>query len=208
MYTKTTIIAALAGSAVAVTDLRPDRVRRHLLPRQTDILNPTADPCLNALATVYSNAPTIPPKVASFEMTASPQANPCSVSVPSDISADYASYTSAVISWVDANSASIMSALSQCSTLTDFATELPICTATGAAGGSAPKATGTGAEGGDSPSVATATGAGETGSGSAAGTGVAGSRNSPTNINAGARETGMVAAAVAAAGLVGAAALL
>ncbi|KAK2778614.1 infection structure specific protein [Colletotrichum kahawae] len=175
MLAKITLVAAIAGSAVAVMDVRPDRVRRDLLPRQTDA---SADPCLNALATVYSNAPTPPPKLVSYEMTASAQTDPCSVTVPSDLSSDYASYTSAVLSWVDANSASIASALSQCSTLTDLSTEIPVCTATSAGSGGS-KATGT-----------------------AGGSGGTGSKN------AGPRETGMVAAVVAAAGFVGAAAFL
>ncbi|CCF42614.1 hypothetical protein CH063_12561, partial [Colletotrichum higginsianum] len=50
MYTKTALVAAaLAGSAAAVIDIRPERVRRDVLPSQTgDLLG---DPCLNALAT-------------------------------------------------------------------------------------------------------------------------------------------------------------
>lgn len=179
MYANAALIAALAGSAVAISDINPDHVRRDILPRQTDA-TASADPCLKALATVYANAPTPPPKVVSYEMTAPAQTDPCSVSVPSDLSSDYASYTSAVLSWVDANSASIASAMSQCSTLTDLSTAVPVCTATGGGGGSR----------GGSQATGTSGGAGRT--------------NSP---NAGPRETVMVAAAVAAAGLVGAALL-
>ncbi|KAF9874614.1 infection structure specific protein [Colletotrichum karsti] len=178
MHNSIVFVAALAGSAVAaISNPHPDHIRRDILPRQTETMA-SADPCLNALATVYANAPTPPAKVVSYEMTAPVQTNPCSVTVPSDLSSDYASYTSAVLSWVDSNSASIASALSQCSTLTDLTTEVPVCTATGGSGGS--KATG---------------GAGGSSSGGT---------KSP---NAGPRETGVVAVVVAAAGIVGAALL-
>ncbi|KAL0930623.1 infection structure specific protein [Colletotrichum truncatum] len=180
MHAKLALVAALTGSAIAAMDLRPDRVRRDLLPRQTDIPNPSADSCLSALATVYANAPTPPPKIVSYEMTAAPQTDPCSVTYPSELSAEYSSYTSAVISWVNANSASINSALSQCSTVTDFATEIASCSATGKVGSKA--------------------------TGSASG-GAAGSAAATKTPNAGPRETGMVGAVVAAAGLVGAALL-
>ncbi|WYZ45856.1 hypothetical protein EsH8_IX_000081 [Colletotrichum jinshuiense] len=206
MYTKTALIATLAGSAAAIIDVRPDVVRRDAIPTQTDV---AADPCLNALATVYANAPTPPPKVVSYEMTAAPQTNPCSIALPSELSADYASYTSQVLSWVSANSASIASAVSVCSTLTDLTTELALCTATdsadttesttAASGSSATKE----ADGGDSPSATgTAHGAGHTG---APASNVTGTRNSPTQVapNSGPRETGMMAAVVAAAGFIG-----
>ncbi|GKT45448.1 uncharacterized protein ColSpa_05629 [Colletotrichum spaethianum] len=204
MYAKTALIAALAGSAAAIIDIRPERIRRDVLPRQTS--NPTADPCINALGTVYANAPTPPPKIVSYEMTAPPQTNPCSVTVPAELSADYSSYTSAVLSWVDANSASIASAMSVCSTLTDLTAEIPVCTATGgaaASGSSSPTAT----DDGDSPSATGKATGSATGAG---GSNPTGTRNSPSQVtpNAGPRETGMVAAAVVAAGFIGVAALL
>ncbi|KAK1988895.1 hypothetical protein LZ30DRAFT_697928 [Colletotrichum cereale] len=201
MYAKTALVAALAGSATAVIDIRPERIRREVFPRQTDI---AADPCLNALNTVYANAPTPPPKVLSYEMTAPPQTDPCSVTMPAEISADYSTYTSQILSWADANSASIQSALSLCSTLTDLTASIPVCTATAAgtgggstaSGSSSPKAT----VGGDSPKSVNGT----------AGSKTAGTPNSPSQVipNAGPRETGMVAAAVVAAGFIGVAAFL
>ncbi|KZL85380.1 infection structure specific protein [Colletotrichum incanum] len=202
MHAKTALVAALAGSATAVIDIRPERIRRDVLPRQT--LDLSADPCLNALGTVYANAPTPPPKIVSYEMTAPLQTDPCSITVPAEISADYSSYTSQVLSWVGANSASIQSALSVCSTLTDLTAEIPVCTATEGAA-----ASGEATDGGDSP---TATGKTQTGSatGTAAGSNATGTRNSPSQVtpNAGPRETGMVAAAVVAAGFIGVAAFL
>ncbi|OBR02308.1 Infection structure specific protein [Colletotrichum higginsianum IMI 349063] len=226
MYTKTALVAAaLAGSAAAVIDIRPERVRRDVLPSQTgDLLG---DPCLNALATVYANAPTPPPKILSYEVTAPLPTNPCSLSIPAEISADYASYTSAILSWVDANSASIKSAVSVCSTLTDLAIDIPICTVTGAAaseatssGSSSPKTTAEG--GGDDDYEPKPTGKAETASASASpsapasatGPAAAGNgtnpRPSPSQViaNAGPRETGMVAAVVAAAGFIAVAAFL
>ncbi|KAK1972328.1 infection structure specific protein [Colletotrichum sublineola] len=198
MYPKIALVAAFAGSAIAVIDIRPERLRREVLPRQTDI---SADPCLNVLNTVYANVPTPPPKIVSYEMTAPHQTDPCSITWPADISADYSSYTSAVLSWVNANSASIQSALSVCSTLTDLYASIPVCTATPgdatASGSSSAKAT----EGGDSPGSET---------GTAAGSEATGARNSPSHVtpNAGTRETGMVTAAVVAAGFIGVAAYL
>ncbi|KAI3538174.1 infection structure specific protein [Colletotrichum filicis] len=208
MYTKTALIAVLAGSATAVFDVRPDRIRRDVVPRQTEL---SADPCLNALGTVYANAPTPPPKILSYEMTAPPQTDPCSITVPAELSAEYSSYTSELLSWVDANSASIASAVSVCSTLSEFETEIPLCTAelgSGAmeSGSSVPKTT---AAGGDFPKST-----GETKTGAAAGTGAGVSatsgRNNPTQVpvNVGTRQTGMIAAAAVAAGLVGVAAFL
>ncbi|KAJ0160179.1 hypothetical protein CTA2_8417 [Colletotrichum tanaceti] len=211
MYAKTALVAAaLAGSAAAVIDIRPERVRREVLPVQTAEIS--GDACLNALATVYANAPTPPAKILSYEATASmPTEDLCSISIPSAISADYASYTSAILSWVDAHSASIKSAVSVCSTLTDLALDVPVCTATTS---SSPKTT---AEGGDddkpkptekaqsasSSAAAAATGPAAAGNGTNA-------RPSPSQVvpNAGPRETGMVAAAVAAAGFIAVAAFL
>ncbi|KAK2060395.1 infection structure specific protein [Colletotrichum caudatum] len=198
MYAKTALVAALAGSATAVIDIRPEHIRREVLPRETDI---AADPCLKVLNTVYANVPTPPPKIVSYEMTAAHQTDPCSISLPAELSADYSKYTSEVLSWVDANSASIQSALSVCSTLTDLSASVPVCTATAggaaASGSSSPKA----AEGGDSPASET---------GTAAGSKATGARNSPAQVtpNAGPRETGMVAAAAVAAGFIGVAAFL
>ncbi|EFQ34768.1 infection structure specific protein [Colletotrichum graminicola M1.001] len=202
MYSKTALVAALAGSATAVFDVRPERIRREVLPRQTDI---AADPCLNVLNTVYANAPTPPPKIVSYEMTAPHQTDPCSITVPAELSAEYASYTSEVLSWVDANSASIQSALSVCSTITGISASIPVCSATAgsarsgatASGSSSPKAT----EGGDSPG---------SGTGTAAGSNATGTQNSPSQVtpNAGPRETGMMAAAIVAAGFIGVAAFL
>ncbi|WQF85603.1 hypothetical protein CDEST_10617 [Colletotrichum destructivum] len=222
MYTKTAIVAAaLAGSAAAVIDIRPERIRRDVLPSQTGEL--LGDPCLNALATVYANAPTPPPKILSYEVTAPLPTNPCSLSIPAEISADYASYTSAILSWADANSASIKSAVSVCSTLTDLAIDIPICTVTGAtsaatsSGSSSPKTTAEGG-GGDDDYEPKPTGKAETASASASasptGPAAAGNgtnpRPSPSQViaNAGPRETGMVAAAVAAAGFIAVAAFL
>ncbi|KAK1993682.1 hypothetical protein LX36DRAFT_703344 [Colletotrichum falcatum] len=188
-------LAAFAGSATALIDIRPELIRREVLPRQTDII--AADPCLSVLNTVYANVPTPPPKVLSYEMTAPRQTDPCSFTVPAEISAEYSSYTSEVISWASANSASIQSALSVCSTLTDLSASVPVCTAT--AGGAA---TTEAAEGGDSPASETGTAAGSRA------TGTRSSSPSQVTPNAGPREKGMAAAAVVAAGFVGAAAFL
>ncbi|KAF6826565.1 infection structure specific protein [Colletotrichum plurivorum] len=198
MHAKIALIAAMAGAAVA-TDIHPERVRRDILARQTDLPNMSADPCLSALATVYANAPTPPPKIMSYEMTAPPQTDACSVTVPAELSAEYSSYTSQILSWVGANSASIESALSMCSTLTDMATEIPVCTS----------AIGGGSGGGGSDSKPTEGSKEETaaGTGTAAG---ASKTGSPSKVsgNAGPRETAMMAAAAAAAGFVGVAAFL
>ncbi|KAF6815316.1 infection structure specific protein [Colletotrichum sojae] len=201
MHAKIALIAAVAGAAVA-TDIHPERVRRDILARQTDLPNMSADPCLSALATVYANAPTPPPKIMSYEMTAPPQTDACSITVPAELSAEYSSYTSQILSWVGANSASIESALSMCSTLTDMATEIPVCTSA-IGGGSG------GGGGGGSDSKPTEGSKEETaaGTGTAAG---ASKTGSPSKVsgNAGPRETAMMAAAAAAAGFVGVAAFL
>lgn len=213
MYAKTVLFMALAGSAAAI-DIIPEHIRRDVLARRTDA---PADPCLNALATVYSNAPTPPPKIVSYQMTAAPQTNPCSVTMPADLSAEYSSYTSKVLSWADANAASIRSAMSLCSTLTDLTTEIPVCTATiiaEASGSSSPKATESGdspkaTDGGDSP-IATGKAASGNSTGTGAGSKTTGPRISPSQIspNAGPRETGMVAAAAVVAGFIGVVAFL
>ncbi|OLN98068.1 hypothetical protein CCHL11_06784 [Colletotrichum chlorophyti] len=211
MYTKTALVAALAGSATAFLDIRPEVLRRDILPEQT--ASPAADPCLNALGSVYANVPTPPPKVVSYQATAPPQTDPCSITFPSDITADYASYTSEVLSWANANAASIQSALSLCSTLTGLQTDIPFCTATGegakATGSSAPKAT-EGGDSGGSPSSSPSGSHSGSQTRTAVGSSETGSRNGTSQVtpNSGPRETSMVAAAVFVAGFVGVAAFL
>lgn len=205
MHAKIALIAAVAGAAAA-TNIHPERVRRDILARQTDLPDYSSDPCMKALATVYASAPTPPPEIVSYEMTAPPQTDPCSITVPAELSAEYSSYTSQILSWVGANSASIESALSQCSTLTDMATEIPVCTSIGGGSGGAGGASSGGSDSKptqgskeETPAgTGTAAGASKTGSGSA----------SKVSGNAGPRETAMMAAAAAAAGFVGVAAFL
>ncbi|KAK2616321.1 hypothetical protein QQS21_000755 [Conoideocrella luteorostrata] len=98
------VLAALAGTALASNV-------QNLQARQT------ADACLSIVQTI----PTPPPAVQSA-LVQNAHTNLCSFSVPSSLSKDWASYTSAQSSWYKAN----QNELTKCSMFSQYKTKVPL----------------------------------------------------------------------------------
>lgn len=191
-----TLLAVTASTASAAGSYRqPHQVKRDLALAIRQTAAPEAT-CLSALLSAYGSVPTPPPELVSFYATHTPTDACDTGSIPATLSPVYQTYESSIFSWFTAHSSAIYSALSQCPAYTSNIAQSPVCTSAlpGAGGaGSGPAAT------------TTAAGSGATGAGSGSGSGSSGST---ATKNAGPKETGFVAAAVAAAGFIGAIAAL
>jgi hypothetical protein len=191
MYAKTLTIAALA--AVASAQIPAVARRDFVEARQTGLtsLSPECQSAVQSILPIYTEIPT-----PAADLESALPTDPCeSVTFTGSLSAEYASYSSAAIAWYTSHSSELLGALSSCAELSQYATEIPVCSTV--TGGSVAATTGT-ATGAKSSGTSTATGAKSSGTSTA--TSVA--------KNFAARETGFVAAAVAAAGFVGAVAAL
>ncbi|KUI61648.1 hypothetical protein VP1G_08836 [Cytospora mali] len=208
------LVAALAASVsanIVVPGHHPMRRELQNFARQTDsAAAPTGtssggdddDSCELALMSLASSLPTPDAALASYEATYTPT-DSCSYSVPSSLSSDFVSYTSAVESWYSASSDAISSIVSQCPEYAGEASEISECpTSTGAAGSAASASasattTSTGTADHSSHS-ASAKSSGSTSSSSATGT-AAGSSASASASGSGAsgREIGIVGAVLA-----------
>ncbi|GAO15643.1 uncharacterized protein UV8b_01496 [Ustilaginoidea virens] len=162
MYTdsKLIILAALAATALS----------SRLQPRQTADLNA----CLQVIKTV----PTPPPAILSVLLDESVTAtDACSLSVPSSLSGQWASYTAAQYSWYKANEGQLKS---NCAAYSEYLTE----TGRGCSGAAAiASATGSAATTPTSSVTGTATGTAST--------------TPATKTNGAARDGGVAAAALA-----------
>jgi hypothetical protein len=159
--------------------------------------------CVTALQSVFSGIPTMPADIMSYQMTVK-VTDYCHYSVPASLSAEYASWESAVVTWYEDHSSAILSVESSCNTGTTtatgtftYSTGLPtgvgICsTALGGSTATNPAATNTGSSG---------SGSGSSGSGSATG-------SATKNVAAAAQPTGVMLGAMAAAGFMGVVAAL
>lgn len=225
MHSSTIFLATLAATASA--NLQgpvpiPHAVKRamDLAPRQTDDPSTTTDldsfptesidpGCSSAYDALYSLAtgvPTAAPAITSFvETDLMTVTDVCSVSVPSSLSSDWASYTDALLSWYSSNMPVISSAFAECTSLGDTSTDLGeagICTSdvaavtasgSGSASGSA-TATTTSSSDNESTTLSSSTSSGAsktTSSSSSTDTGAA------ATGGAAMREVGVVGAVVA-----------
>lgn len=247
MYTSAVLLSALAATVSAT--LQPVRIPypKRIEARQTaddsdytDFATGTADAsfpsstedpaCSAAIDSIYSVAadmPEPPEDVESYLYTAT-ATDFCASSVPTSLSADFASWSSDVLDWYSSTaSAALSSAVAECPDLTDGDddyTDLGFCTddagvaaATGASGSTgglaSATATATGADKTDGSSASsTATETAKKGSSttatSATGTGASSSASASSVHTAGAvaREVGVVGAVIA--GVLGAVAAL
>jgi uncharacterized membrane protein YgcG len=220
MHTSLTLLALSALAAAERGLLHPAQLaaKRDIMARQTSMGTelptelPTGIPsdsltCLTALQSLYSTVPTPPPELVKYEES-NPPTDPCTYSVPNSLTSQFTSYEMAVRSWYDQHSSEFISALSACpqfSSLTDAGPS--VCTTPAVGGGGSG---GSGGQGGGGAKT-TANGGSGSGGGGRAGdtaTGAGATGATGTSKNAGARETGFVAAAVAAAGFLGAVAAL
>ena len=196
------VIAALAAS-VSANLLVPGHfpIRRDIhVARQTASAASASgtglsdEDCQSSILSIAESVPTPDAALSSYEATYSPT-DSCSYSVPSSLSSDYSSYSSAVYSWYSANSDAMSSIISECPQYAAETSEVSECSAT---------ATGTGSS--DSSATGTASGSSETGS-SSTGTSTGSSASaSASGSGASAREVGIVGAVLA--GILGAAVAL
>jgi hypothetical protein len=140
---------------------------------------------LAGLASLVTGLPVPTGALSSYLATAATTlTNPCSLSIPSSVASDFSVYETSVISFYNAHSSQLSSALSACPSLTSLV-QNPVCS-TSAGGASA-----TAAATGSASESATAT------------------KTSPAPVssagaNPGQETQGLVAAIIAAAGVVGA----
>ncbi|KAF4506008.1 hypothetical protein G6O67_006138 [Ophiocordyceps sinensis] len=112
-----------ASSATAQTNSLPAALdaRRALVPRQTASHASPAIPteCWNAVTSLYSSLPTLPPDVKSVveaELERDPMADLCSIATPSSLAAQFSSYSAQVDAWSRRNA----NQLTACSDLPDI----------------------------------------------------------------------------------------
>ncbi|KAF3057695.1 hypothetical protein CFAM422_012209 [Trichoderma lentiforme] len=190
MHSNAVLLLTFVASASAAIDFMAiPHVRRELnLPRATpinEIRDSDPSKCASEALSFVKTIPTPPPAIVS-DLTKNPQTDPCKVSFPSSLSAEYSSYSSEVVSWLNGHKDELTSLASDCSVLSSYTSLVNVCTADGGSSGS-----------GSGPNTASAAPT-ESGAGSASKT--AGGAAQSTNGVA-ARETGMAIAALAAAGI-------
>ncbi|KAK4183085.1 hypothetical protein QBC35DRAFT_130363 [Podospora australis] len=227
MLTRTVLLATmLSASAVVATNFQEHlNIKRYVEARQTrsgsdsdgddDDTNATA--CLTAVFSLLSSVPTPPAGLVS-ELTRTDITNACEYTPPPALAGPYSSWTQAVLSWYGDNGDRVSSALKDCpgNDNLESLTDVDAICSTRTGRGNNPGATQTtgfanvqttGLGGGadtDDDDDATSTGAGNGPTGTGAGAGVTSSQ-STAGV---ARETGFAAAAMAAAGFLGAVAAL
>ena len=210
MLSKALLTATVIGAATA-QNLPPIARREFLEDRQFDGVPATCESAISAIETIYSSAPTPPADLLSVTIPADPCVTP---SFTGKLASEWSSYTDAALEWYYDHTSEINAVLTACSDIIEQATaglnpaDFPTCS-TGFGGAAASTKTAA-----DSTITATTTPAPSSSStGGAASTGASTSSASATSTvnvpNAAARETGFaVVAAVAAAGFMGAVAVL
>ncbi|GAP82713.1 hypothetical protein SAMD00023353_0102490 [Rosellinia necatrix] len=201
MFSKALLAATVIGAATAQVPAlaKPDFIKRGEFDGLD--LDPKCESALADASTLYSSVPTPPAALLSETLPADPCVTP---TFTGKLQSEWASYTSEAEAWYTSHSDELLNFVTACSGLVgdSIATAVPVCS-TAAAGGDATTTTNT--------SPAQTTGSSSNGDSSASsGPAATGSGSSavPTP-NAAPRETGfVVAAAVAAAGFMGAVAAL
>ncbi|KAL7910519.1 hypothetical protein GGI35DRAFT_449014 [Trichoderma velutinum] len=191
MHSNAVLLLTFVASASAAIDFMAiPHVRRELnLPRATPVNEARdSDPskCASEALSFVKTIPTPPPEIVS-EIAKNPQTDPCKFSFPSSLSAEYSSYSSEVVSWLNGHKDELTSLASDCSVLSSYTSLNNVCTAGDSSGSGS----------GSGPNTASAA---PTGSGADSATKTAGDAAKSTNGVA-ARETGMAIAALAAAGI-------
>ncbi|KAH8161675.1 hypothetical protein CIB48_g6563 [Xylaria polymorpha] len=206
--TKALLTAAVIGAATTAQQVPAIAKREFLENRQLDgSLDPACESALTAVSTLYTSLPTPAADLLSVTLPADPCATP---TFTGKLESEWVSYTSAALQWYSSHSSELLDFVTACSGIIDGAqaTGLPVCSsdlAGPAASTTAPAKTTSG-----SGSASTITGVSSSGAASSAGASKSSSPSSTTSTpNAAPRETGFVfAAAVAAAGFMGAVAAL
>ena len=128
------VIASLLATAVSANVnfmANPIMKRAALEPRQTGLpsLGDITPECQSAVLDLAQGVPTPAPEIVS-DLLENPQTDPCDFSTPASLSAEYSSYSADIISWYGKNQEDIMSAVKECPELAQFASMVPMCTAT------------------------------------------------------------------------------
>lgn len=128
------VIASLLATAVSANVnfmANPIMKRAAIEPRQTGLpsLGDITPECQSAVLDLAQGVPTPAPEIVS-DLLENPQTDPCDFSTPASLSAEYSSYSADIISWYAKNSEDIMSAVKECPELAQFASMVPMCTAT------------------------------------------------------------------------------
>ncbi|KAI0447685.1 hypothetical protein F4803DRAFT_558748 [Xylaria telfairii] len=218
MFTKALLTAAVViGTAtaqvpaIAKRDFLESRQLDSGLPDGLDV-DPKCQSALTAVSTLYTSLPTPAADLLSVTLPTDPCVTP---TFTGKLESEWNSYTSAALQWYSSHSDELLNFVTACSGLIDGsqATDLPVCSSDLASPGASttPAQTTTG-----SSSASTITGVASSGAASSSGAGAsagASQSTSPSSTvstpNAAPRETGFVfAAAVAAAGFMGAVAAL
>ncbi|KAK4066240.1 uncharacterized protein Triagg1_8072 [Trichoderma aggressivum f. europaeum] len=189
MHSNAVLLLTFVASASAAIDFMAiPHVRRELnLPRATpinEIRDTDPNKCVSEALSFVKTIPTPPPEIVS-DLSKNPQTDPCKVSFPSSLSAEYSSYSSEVVSWLEGHKDELTSLASDCSVLSSYTSLVNVCSAGGSSGS------------GSGPNTASAA---PTESGADSASKTAGDAPKSTNGVA-ARETGMAIAALAAAGI-------
>ncbi|KAI1168397.1 hypothetical protein F5B18DRAFT_278483 [Nemania serpens] len=197
MLSKILLTTAVIGLATAQV---PAIAKRDFLEnRQTNGLDPECASAISDVSSLYSSVPTPPADLLSVTLPSDPCVTP---TFTGTLQSEWATYTSEALQWYTSHSDELLSFITACSGLVDgsVATAVPICSSE-LSGVSSPATTTPAShttKSGESGSTPAPTGASSS----------AGSSAVPTP-NAAPRETSfVVAAAVAAAGFMGAVAAL
>ncbi|KAI0097390.1 hypothetical protein GGR51DRAFT_470854 [Nemania sp. FL0031] len=176
--------------------------------------NPACSSAFSAVSTLYQSVPTPPADLLSATLPTDPCVTP---TFTGKLESEWNSYTSAALEWYTSNSDEILSFVTACSGIVEapYLTE-PSCssgvTGTTAAATTTSEALTTSSSGsGVTSTGAAATSSGASSSGASSSAGAASSSSASSSVSTGAapRETGfVVAAAMAAAGFMGAVAAL
>ncbi|KAI0469592.1 hypothetical protein F4859DRAFT_136041 [Xylaria cf. heliscus] len=222
MLSKTLLTATLIGAATAQV---PAIARRDFLERRqgygipTDVsLDPQCATALSTVSTLYDSVPTPAADLLAGTLPTDPCETP---TFTGNQASEWVSYTSAAIQWYSSHSSQLLAFATACSGIldTEMATSLPACSSDAGAGTttgssssagitSPPSSSGAGVSTGAS-SASGSTHASSSGASHSGASSTGSPSSSTVSPNAAPRETGfVVAAAVAAAGFMGAVAAL
>ncbi|KAI1109536.1 hypothetical protein F5Y14DRAFT_458072 [Nemania sp. NC0429] len=203
MLSKVLLTSAVIGLATAQV---PAIAKRDFLENrqldQLDGLDPKCASAISEVSTLYSSVPTPPADLLSVTLPSDPCVTP---TFTGKLQSEWATYTSEALDWFTSHSDELMSFVTACSGIVNAGavpTDIPVCSSAASGITSSPATT-----------TPAPTGSGSPSSSSAGADGAAASSGSPSSAvptpNAAPRETGyLVAAAAAAAGLMGVVAAL
>ncbi|KAF7514674.1 hypothetical protein G7054_g15108 [Neopestalotiopsis clavispora] len=155
------ILAVAAFAASASANFMPIARRDFVEARAADSGDDACSTALGQILPIYTEIP-YPPKEL---LTVTIPTDPCETpDITGSLAAEYTSYTSKVLGWYSLHSAELLSALTGCSELAGYATEVPVCS-TAAVASAYPTATESAPEETGYASSGSGSGSGDSGSG-------------------------------------------